>query len=274
MSLQQVTPASHVLYDNEVLESKLDDLLETKLNAINLMTVDNTLAQAPGMKKVVNKYTYEGQMERLAAGKGNETSGIVSFEAEEYPVAVAQQRFQYQDEQVMQDPMVLEVGLKGMAAQIVNDLNTQFFAEAAKANIEVTSAGANIAYADVVDAIAELQGASVANEDEAGLFLLIAPDVKAGIRKDSDFIHAHQGEILFDGQIGSIAGMPVIVSRKVPAGTAYVMTKEAITCFIKKDSEVEQERNANTRTNWIYGRRVYVVALTDATKIAKITKKA
>ena len=274
MSLQQVTPASHVLYDNEVLESKLDDLLETKLNAINLMTVDNTLAQAPGMKKVVNKYTYEGQMERLAAGKGNETSGIVSFEAEEYPVAVAQQRFQYQDEQVMQDPMVLEVGLKGMAAQIVNDLNTQFFTEAAKANIEVTSAGAQIAYADVVDAIAELQGASVANEDEAGLFLLIAPDVKAGIRKDSDFIHAHQGEILFDGQIGSIAGMPVIVSRKVPAGTAYVMTKEAITCFIKKDSEVEQERNANTRTNWIYGRRVYVVALTDATKIAKITKKA
>ena len=110
MSLQQVTPASHVLYDNEVLESKLDDLLETKLNAINLMTVDNTLAQAPGMKKVVNKYTYEGQMERLAAGKGNTTSGIVSFEAEEYPVAVAQQRFQYQDEQVMQDPMVLEVG--------------------------------------------------------------------------------------------------------------------------------------------------------------------
>ena len=51
------------------------------------------------------------------------------------------------------------------------------------------------------------------------------------------------------------------------------MTKEAITCFIKKDSEVEQERNANTRTNWIYGRRVYVVALTDATKIAKIVKK-
>lgn len=274
MSLQQVTPAGHKPYDNVVLESKLDDLLETKLNAINLMTVDNTLAQAPGMKKVVNRYTYEGQMERLEAGKGNTTSGIVSFEAEEYPVAVAQQRFQYQDEQVMQDPMVLEVGLKGMAAQIVNDLNTQFFAEAAKANIELTSAGAQIAYADVVDAIAELQGASVANEDEAGLFLLIAPDVKAGIRKDSDFVHAHQGEILFDGQIGSIAGMPVIVSRKVPAGTAYVMTKEAITCFIKKDSEVEQERNANTRTNWIYGRRVYVVALTDATKIAKIVKKA
>ena len=277
MSLQNVTTQAPVLYDNEVLESKLNDLLETKLNAAALMTIDNSLQAHAGMKKVVNRYSYEGQIERLEAGKGNTTSGIVSFEKDEYEVKVAQQRFQYQDEQALTDPMVVEVAMKGMAAQIIKDLNDQFFAEADKAQIKLTSAGANIAYVDVVDALAEMAGlekGSLGGEDEAGVFMLIAPDVKAGLRKDPDFVAARQGEILFQGHSGSIAGIPIIVSRSVAAGTAYVMTKEAITCFIKKDSEIEQERNANTRTNWVYGRRVYVVALTDATKLVKIVKKA
>ena len=266
----------HVLYDNEVLESKLNDLLETRLNAMNLMTVDNSLAVNPGLKKVINRYAYEGQMERLAMGEGNTTSGKVTFEAEEYKVLVAQQRFQYQDEQAMQDPMVVEVGMKGMAAQIIKDLNDQFFKEVDKAQIQIESAGTNIGYADVVDAIAEMAGiehGSLAGEDEANLFVLAGPGVKAALRKDPDFIASRQGEILYQGQIGSICGVPIIISRSVANDVAYVMTKEAVTCFVKKDSEVEQERDANTRTNLVYGRRVYVVALTDATKLVKIWKK-
>ena len=268
----------HVLYDNEVLESKLDDLLETRLNAMNLMTVDNSLVANAGMRKVVNKYTYEGAMKEVAIGEGNTEFGKVTFDPEEHEVKVYQQAFQYQDEQVMQDPMVLEVGLKGMAATIIKDLNAKFFEAIGGATLTLESAGANIAYADVVDAIAamaDVETGSLAGEgDHAGLFLLIGPKVKAALRKDPDFVAARQGEILFHGQIGSICGMPIVESRSVQANTAYVMTKEAVTCFIKKDSEVEQERDANTRTNTIYGRRVALVALTDATKIVKITKKA
>ena len=268
----------HVLYDNEVLESKLDDLLETRLNAINLMTVDNSLVSAPGMKKVVNKYTYEGAMKKVNIGEGNTEFGKVTFTPEEHTVNVYQQAFQYQDEQVMQDPKVLEVGLKGMAATMIKDLNAKFFEEINKATLTAESAGANIAYVDVVDAIAamaDVETGSLAGEgDVPGLFLLISPDVKAGLRKDPDFIAARQGEILFNGQIGSICGMPIVESRSVAKGTAYVLNKEAVTLYIKKESEVEQERDANTRTNVIYGRRVAVVALTDATKIVKITKKA
>lgn len=273
----QMAVVQHVLYDNEVLESMLDDLLETRLNAINLMTVDNSLVANPGMRKVVNKYTYEGAMEEVAIGEGNTEFGKVTFAPEEHVVKVYQQRFQYQDEHAMQDPKVVEVGLKGMAATIIKDLNAKFFEAIGGATLTLESAGANIAYADVVDAIAamsDVEQGSLAGEDEAGLFLLIGPKVKAGLRKDPDFVAARQGEILFQGQIGSICGMPIVESRSVPENTAFVMTKEAVTCFIKKESEVEQERDANTRTNTIYGRRVALVALTDATKVVKITKKA
>ena len=50
------------------------------------------------------------------------------------------------------------------------------------------------------------------------------------------------------------------------------MSKEAIKLFLKKDVEVEQERDADTRTNSIYLRAAYIVALVDATKICKIVK--
>lgn len=109
-------------------------------------------------------------------------------------------------------------------------------------------------------------------EDETGLFLVIGTDLKAQIRKDPDFKGARQGEILFNGQIGSVSGVPVIVSKKTPKTTAYLATKEAVTLFVKKESEVEQERDANVRLNTVYGRKVHVVALTDATKVVKITK--
>jgi hypothetical protein len=51
----------------------------------------------------------------------------------------------------------------------------------------------------------------------------------------------------------------------------YVATKEAVKCFLKKDVEVEQERDADKRKNSVYLRTYYVVALVDATKACKVT---
>jgi len=50
------------------------------------------------------------------------------------------------------------------------------------------------------------------------------------------------------------------------------MSPEAVKLFMKKDVEVEQERDADTRTNSVYLRTAYIVALVDATKICKIAK--
>ena len=271
-------PSKHVIYDNYVLENKIEDMLNTMLNVRNYMTIDNTLAANAGMKKMIHRYDYEGQVERLAMGAGNTVSGKVTFTEEEYEVAVAQQNFAYFDEQAMKDPMVIEVGLKGAAVTMVNDMNNQFFAELEKATIQQNIAGEALTYDDIVDAIALMQventvgGVTVENEN--GLFLLVGTDIKAQIRHDEDFKRAHQGEILFSGQIGSICDIPVVHSRMVPEGTAYLLTREAVTLFVKKESEVEQERSANIRRNDVYLRKVNLCALTDATKLVKIKKNA
>ena len=52
------------------------------------------------------------------------------------------------------------------------------------------------------------------------------------------------------------------------------MSAEAVKLFMKKDVEVEQDRDADTRTNSVYLRTAYIVALVDATQIAKISKGA
>ena len=182
-------------------------------------------------------------------------------------VKVKQEEFEYTDEQFMKDPMVLEAGLKGAATSMINDLNKDFFDEIAKTTTLSTYTDV-IKYDDIVDAIAKMN-----LEDETGLFVLINPKQKAEIRKDADFKASRMGEIIHSGQIGDISGIPVAVSKKVPEDTVFVATKEAVTCFVKKEVEVEQDRIKNKRINSIIPRKVGLVALTDATKAVKITKQ-
>lgn len=255
-------------YENVVLENKLTDILNTKVEARALATVDTALAEDAGMVKRVNIYTYTGEAESLAAGEGNTKTGQVTYTTKDYKAEVIQQKFSYLDEDIMRDPFILDAGLEGSAVVMTNDLNDKVFAEFAKATKEVEYEDA-LNYDAIVDGIAELEV-----EDEAGLFLVIGTDMKAEVRKDPDFKASRLGEILYNGQIGDISGLPVIVSKLVNGKAAIIANKEAVTIFFKKESEVEQERDADTRTNDVFLRRVAVVALTNENNIVKLAKKA
>lgn len=255
----------NTVYDNFVLEAKVEDILNTKLNTRSLVTVDNSLVDAAGTIKKINTYTYEGSVEAVEEGEGNTEKGKVTFTQTPYEVAVWQSTWNYSDESFLADPNVVEVGIRGGATIMVNDLNSKFFAEAAKATLVQDIAGDTLAYEDVVDAIAKMN-----LEDETGLFLVMGNDLKAQIRKDEDFKASQLGEILYTGQFGTISGVPVIFSKLCPAGIAYLMTKEAITLFTKKESQVEQDRDIETRINTVVMRKVNLIALTDNTKIVKI----
>lgn len=259
---------ANTVYPNFVLESRLSDLLNTKLNTRSLMTIDDSLTESAGMIKKINTYTYTGKVEKVTKGNKNTTRGAVSYTTKQYEVEVSQQVFDYYDEEFMQDPKVVEMGMNGGATLMVNDMNEKYFKELAKANLSHKYTG-TFKYDDVVDSIQLMN-----LEDEAGLFLIIGTDLKAEVRKDPDFKAARQGEIIFNGQIGNISGVPVLVSKLVPKDTAYLATKEAVTLFTKKDSEVEQERDGEIRQNTVIMRKVNLVALTDATKVVKITKNA
>lgn len=262
---------ANVVYDNKVIESVAKDLLTTSLNTRSLMTLDSDLVESAGMLKTVNTYTYTGEAEELANGVGNTASkrGTISYTGTDYRVKLCQQAYDYTDEEAMKDPFIIDGMMKG-AVQVMTNKMTSDFVSVIKGNgvtLGVTFAnGGALSYDTIVDAISTLN-----LEDEGQLFVLIPNTWKAALRKDEDYKSAMMGQVIYNGQIGTICGIPVIATKAL-TDCAFVMTKEAVKLFMKKDVEVEPDRNPDTRKNSVYLRATYLVALADATKICKISE--
>ena len=261
----QLHAGTHTVYENEVLSNKVASFMDTKLSVSPFFTVDNALAQSAGMKRVINVYTAQGSVRDVAVSEGNQSGDniAVAFTPVEYEVKYVQGRFPYFDEEAMQDPQLVPVGLDKLSANMVNDLTNKFYGELAKAPAGQIYKTA-ITFDNVVDATSHF------GENEEGLFMLINPAQKAGLRKQLKGSLEYVEGFVRTGYIGSVNNIPVYTSKVVPDGIAYIANKEAVTVFVKSEVETEQERDANTRKNTIYNRRCNLVALTDATKVIKL----
>lgn len=261
--------ATNTVYANKVIEAKAKDLLTTSLNTRSLMTIDNSLAANAGMTKTINVYTYTGEAEELAAGVGNTASkrGSISYVGTDYTVKMVQQAFDYLDEDFMKDNTIVDNMLKGANQVMVNKMTSDFITECKKATLSTTFSSA-LSYDAIVDGISTLN-----LEDESKLFVVIPNAWKAALRKDTDYKAAQMGQVIYNGQVGTICGIPVIATKAL-TDVAFIMTSEAIKLFMKKDVEVEQDRDADKRKNSVYLRTAYICALVDATKICKLSKAA
>ena len=254
-------------YENFVLEHKMTDLVNTNVNVNALYTIDNSLALEAGLKKVINKYTYTGAVEKLAKGAKNSTRGAVAYVPSEYTVERYQQTFGYNDMDIMADPYILDVMTTGAAQVMANEIREEYFAELAK--ISNTDTYTTFGYDAVVDALAK-----IGHEVEDGMFIVMGLDSKAEVRKDADYKASRQGEILYTGQFGDICGVPCVASKLVPEGTVYITTKDAVKFFVKKDGSVEQDRDIETKDNTVVYERHGLMALVDESKSIKLTKNA
>lgn len=267
---------ANTVYSNKVIEAKAKDILTTAINARSMMTIDDSLASSAGMVKTINTYTYSGTAEEVSAGTGNTSRGSIAYVGKDYTVKMVQQAFDYTDEDFMKDPVIVDYGIKGATSVMSNKMTADFYSALAttgSGSAELVSGitfakGKALSYDVIVDAISELNV-----EDESGVFVVIPNAWKASLRKDADYKSAQLGQVVYNGQVGTVAGIPVIATKAL-TNKAYVMTKEAVTLFMKKDVEVEQDRDADKRKNSIYLRDCYVCALTDATKACKITEAA
>ena len=255
------------LYDNFVLENKMTDLVNTNLNVNALFITDTSLESEAGLKKIVNKYTYSGTVEKLTKGAKNTVKGSVTLVPTEYVVERYQQTFEYNDMDIMQDPYVLDVMTTGAAETMANHIRTQYFGELAK--ISNTSTYTTLSYDTIVDALQ-----TIGREVESDQFIIMGLDGKAAIRKDADFKASRQGEILLTGQFGDICGIPCLFSKLVPEGTVYVTAKDQVKFFVKKAGTVEQDRDIETKNNTVVYERHGLIALIDDTKSVKLTKGA
>ena len=251
---------ANTVYESSVLEAKLTELMDSKIHVRGLMTIDDSLSQNAGLTKTVNRYTYNGTVETLEGGEANSTVGTLTFVPEEYTVKRYQQTFRYNDMELMKDPSIIDMALSGLADVMANQIRGEYFDELSRADGRHPFAGDTLTYGDIVDALGE-----IGREVEDGLFIIMSAECRAGIRRDPDFAAARQGEVMYTGQFGTLCGIPVLFSSKVPAGKAIITDKNAVKFFVKKEAALEQDRNIETKVNTVVYERHGLIALVDDT---------
>lgn len=259
----------NTIYENTVLEAKLTELLNSKLEVRSLMTVDDSLTESAGLTKVINRYTYNGTVETLDGGEANSTAGTLRFTPETYTVKRYQQTFRYNDVEAMKDPALIDMALSGAADVMANQLRTEYFDQLKLLRHRHPIASDTVSYTDIVDALGNL-----GREVEDGLFILMGTDGRTAIRRDSDFITAHQGDILYSGQFGTLCGIPVLFSKLVPKGKVIITEKAAVKFFVKREAGLEQSRDIEKKENTIVYERHGVIALVDDTSSVILGKAA
>ena len=261
---------AHVIYDNFYLSNEVEDQFNSHLDLQQFCSVDNSLEGTPGMKRRINVYSATNGTQKLAMGEGNTKSIEVSYIDKEYEILMAQNRFEYYDEQAMIDPMLVPVGTKHMGTDLFNTVNAEIFAEFNKATI--TTSPSKFDFAAFVDAQSAL---NLENLEDVSLFGFVSPadmgDIRKNLKEDLKYVEAFSR----NGYVGTVAGINLYTKKDAVKGTIVIATKEAVTLFNKKGTEVEQpprsSEDANIRKNTIISRKYYLAALTDATKVVKMS---
>ena len=258
---------THQTYDNAVISSVFEDQYDSKLDLMQFCTVDKSLEGVAGDKVKINTYTATDGTQVLKMGEGNTENIEVSYSEEEYEIELLQNRFPYYDEEEMRDPKIVEKGIGHMAVDMFNTANAKAMAEFSKASLI-----ANVSKFDF-DAFVDGVALFPDNEDEElQIFALVNREDKAEIRKnlkdDLKYVEAY----VRTGYIGTVNGVNLYVSNIAAKGEIILATKQAVTYFSKKGTEVEQKRDANTRLNEVFSRKYGIFAFTDATQAVKLVK--
>lgn len=257
-------------YDNFFLANEVEDQFNSYLDLQTFFTVNNSLVGTPGMLFKVNKYSATDGTEKLQKTKGNTKTIEVSYDDDEYRITLAQNRFAYYDEEAMTDPMLVPVGMRHAATDMFNTVNTDVYTELGKCSMEIKATAWD--FGVFVDGQAKMNFEAATEEPT---FTFVSPEDYAAIRKALKDTLQYVESYARTGYVGTVAGTNIYVKKDAVKGTAYLATKNAVTMFNKKGVEVEQvarsEDEANVRRNVIFTRKYYVAALTDDTKVVKLS---
>ena len=140
-----------------------------------------------------------------------------------------------------------------------------------------------ISYTGIVDAVGIFD-----EEEMTDKVLFVAPEQVTTLRKDNDFISAdkYNNNVVMTGEIGMIAGVHIIPSKKIKVDETGVYSNPlikleaessetdftedelpAVTIFLKKNTQTDADWKPRTQTHEITAAKYYGVALTNEAKV-------
>lgn len=255
----------NTVYDNFFLSNEIEDQFQSHLDLQQFCTIDSTLTGVVGMLRKVHKYKATDGTEKLTMGKGNTKTIEAGYTEKEYRIQMAQNRFAYYDEEAMTDPMVITTGTRHAGTDMFNTVNADIFGAFNEATMTVVTTA--LGFDAFVDGSAML---NLENLENVSIFGFVHPSDVAKLRKamkeDLKYVEAFAKQ----GYVGTVGGINIYTKKNAEPGKVVIGTKEAVTLFNKKGTEVEQEREGNIRKNTVYSRKYYLAAMTNEAKAVKI----
>lgn len=265
------------LINPEVMADMVSAKVDKAMRVIPYAKVDTTLQGQAGSTISVPKYAYIGEAVDVAEG-------------EDIPVrqmAVSSKQYEIKKAAIggiLTDEAVLSgygnpVGelTNQMALSIGGKTDTDGYEELITAPTSYVASDV-ISYNEIVKAIDLFEEET--NTEKA---MFVHPKQATQLRLDPNFIDKSKygNQVMVDGEIGIVGNARIVSSKKVKVvDGAYLNpivkleedtetedASPALTIFLKRDTNVETDRIARNRSTEITGDKMYVVALTNETKV-------
>lgn len=269
------------LINPQVMADMVSAKLPKKIRVAPIAKIDTTLVGQPGDTITIPSFEYIGDAEDVAEGVEAGVTKLTST-SKSAKVKKAMKAVELTDEAVLSgygNP-VGEANSQlatSIAAKIDNDCMEALLG----ANTKTFDGSASvIKYAGIVDAIDLFE-----EEENTEKIMYINPKQVTTLRKDPEFISAdkYPGYTIVSGEIGKICNTRVVPSKKVTLDDTSAfytcpivkMTQDeeteeeaaALTIFLKRDVNLETERNTLARKTIASVDEHYVAAVTNASKI-------
>ena len=284
------------LVNPEVMAAMVSAKLPKKIKFSPIAKIDRTLVGRPGDTITVPKYAYIGDAEDVAEGVAMGTT-VLTASTTQVKVKKAGKAIELTDEAVLSgygDPVGEGTNQLTMAiaAKVDNDCLDALY----EAPLTYDGSAAVVGYEGIVKANAKFGDES----DEAmNKVMYIHPDQEQTIRLDENFMDKNKYglELVMNGAIGKIAGIEIKKSKKVQkddggnwknpivilseddpnedaSADATAEEAPALTIYMKRDVEVEDDRDILAKTTVISADEHYGVALSNDSKVVVATFKA
>lgn len=257
------------MVDPEVMAEMISAELEDAIRFAPLANVDNTLVGRPGSTVTVPRFKYIGDASTVAEGEAIDLTQLET-DTDEFTIKKAGKGVELTDEAVLSgygDP-IGEAG-KQLTMAIANKVDNDALEALGSTTLEYKSAD-GLTF-DAVDAAQDIFN----DEDTESMVLIANPKDVSKLRKSAgqDWTRASDlgDNIIVSGVFGEVLGAQIIRSRKVEEGTAYLVKQGALAIYMKRDIEVEDDRDIIHKTTVMTADQHYGAHLYDESKAVKIT---
>ena len=262
------------LINPQVMADMISAELEKKLRASMFYKVDRTLTGRAGDTITVPTWLYIGPAADLPENQQGEVTEM-HIEDISYTVKKAVKNVSLTDEAVLSgygDPVGEATRQLRMSIQDkMDDDGVALLGGITTAKGHVHTIDTTLDYDDIIDALDLMPK----DNEEQGInaTLLVNSITAKSIRKNPRFIERQStlgDTVLTTGVVGAIAGCSVVISNKLTSTRSYILTPQCFTAFLKRDVNVETQRELLFKRTLIGSDCHYVIAIEDYDKIVAI----